>query len=159
MFQSQDRSSALLVVAHDGARPVEVRRVCQASRATRVASRIQLEGQTATVAHRPIEKLDLLPALRTQGAGTGDLFSARHAKRGKQKIDQRQNICSIAPRICRILAQWPTDRRAFSTAMPSHCIKRVRAQSPARCFSFGRLPKDWRNGLTQYAVHFQTRWN
>src|SRR5690349_2123446 len=143
MLQSQNRTPALRVIAHDGARLVESRGPCQARCAERDASRVQLEGKPATVAHRSIEKLNLLPALRTQAAGIPHQRPTSHAKRRKKKIDQRQNICSIAPRICLILTQWQSDHRAYSTAMPSHCTKRAHARWPARCFWFVRPAKDW----------------
>src|SRR5579864_6644421 len=118
VFQGEDRTPALIVVAHDGARLVVGGWACQARRAARVAPRVEFEWQTATFAHRAIEKLDFLPALRAEGTRIGNLHAARHAKRRKDKIDQRQNIRSIPLRICPILAQWPMDRRAFSTATP-----------------------------------------
>mgnify|MGYP001545225071 CR=1 FL=1 len=87
MLERQDGAAALLVVAHDGTRPVEGWRISETGRTERVASGIKLERQPAALASGPIEEVDVLPARRTQAARLRDLSTATDAERGIQEVE------------------------------------------------------------------------
>ena len=89
VLQREDRTAAVLVIAHDGARPVECWRPRMATGTERRAAGIELERQAATVTHGAIEEADLLPAIRAKGARLGNLAAAGNAERRKQEIECR----------------------------------------------------------------------
>jgi hypothetical protein len=81
MFEREDRTAALVVIAHDGLRSVEGRWVDQTGRTKRLAARIEVEWQSATLAGRSIKEVDVLPAGSAQTSWFADLRATAYAKR------------------------------------------------------------------------------
>lgn len=89
MLEGQDRPTAVLVIAHDGTRPVKGRWPRMAAGTEGLAAGIELERKTAAGAHRAVEKLDLVPAGGAERTRLGNLCAAGDAERRKQQIERR----------------------------------------------------------------------
>src|SRR3569832_2281846 len=85
MLERENRPTRMLVIAHDGPRLVEMGSPGMAGGAQCFRTGIDLERQAATIAHRPVEELDLLPADATERAGLGTLRTAGNAHRRKHE--------------------------------------------------------------------------
>ncbi len=87
MFERQDRAAAGVVVAHHRAGAVEGGRIGVAGAAAGSRAGIEIEGQAATGAARPVQEGDRLPARGAQAARLGDLRAAADAERRKDEIE------------------------------------------------------------------------
>ena len=80
VLKRQDRSSALFVIAHHRASPIERRWIGDTRRAECIATRIKIERQPAALAGWSVEKIDVSPTRRAKAARLGDVRPAPDAK-------------------------------------------------------------------------------
>jgi len=88
MFQGQDGTTALLVIAHHRPGTVEGRRIGETGRTVRVTARIEFKRQPAAETGRSVEKLNILPASGAKAARLGHLRAATDAQRRIEKVER-----------------------------------------------------------------------